>query len=385
MDMNIDSPQAGIIANNFISLGGQQSLVYGLYIYRFDNTGILHNSINLYGEAGAFSTALLFDCQAGSTMLNNTFLNNVANNSLGGYSMIYSENALARGLFGNCNFNNLRTTGPWLAMLANNDLGTLASWRTATGFDVNSFSVDPEFITDTDLHTESLVLDNMGTPCIDVTTDIDGELRSLTAPDIGADEFNNEPADKTLALQIFLEGLYNGSNMMRQASDDYGPHFGAGIADQITVELHSAANYNTIVHLAHHVNLNTNGTVNITIPASISGSYYITIRHRNSITTTTAAPVSFSPEIINYSFDNPSKAYGGNLLQMITGQFVIYSGDVNQDGVVDTADMTPIDNDSANYAAGYLDTDVNGDGVIDTADMTIVDNNAAAYVGSITP
>jgi hypothetical protein len=90
-------------------------------------------------------------------------------------------------------------------------------------------------------------------------------------------------------------------------------------------------------------------------------------------------------EIINYSFDNPSKAYGGNLLQMITGQFVIYSGDVNQDGVVDTADMTPIDNDSANYAAGYLDTDVNGDGVIDTADMTIVDNNAAAYVGSITP
>jgi hypothetical protein len=190
---------------------------------------------------------------------------------------------------------------------------------------------------------------------------------------------------KQLNLTLFLEGLYNGTNSMRQASDDYGPHFGAGIADQITVELHSAANYNTIIHLADHVNLNTNGTANLTIPGSISGSYYITIRHRNGITTTTAAPVSFGPGIINYSFDNPSKAYGGNLLQMITGQYVIYSGDVNQDGVIDTADMTPIDNDSANYVSGYLDTDVNGDGVIDTADMTIVDNNAAAYVGTANP
>ncbi|MBK6964712.1 MAG: hypothetical protein IPH20_12420 [Bacteroidales bacterium] len=70
---------------------------------------------------------------------------------------------------------------------------------------------------------------------------------------------------------------------------------------------------------------------------------------------------------------------------MITGQYTIYSGDVNQDGIVDTGDITPVDNDAANYAAGYLVSDVNGDGITDTADMTIVDNNAAGYVGSVTP
>jgi hypothetical protein len=88
---------------------------------------------------------------------------------------------------------------------------------------------------------------------------------------------------------------------------------------------------------------------------------------------------------ISYSFDTPAKAYGGNLLLMITGEYVIYGGDVNQDGSVDTADMTPVDNDAAGFAYGYLASDVNGDGIVDTADMTIIDNNAAGFVGSVTP
>jgi hypothetical protein len=47
--------------------------------------------------------------------------------------------------------------------------------------------------------------------------------------------------------------------------------------------------------------------------------------------------------------------------------------------------MTPLDNDAANYEAGYLATDVNGDGAVDTADMTIVDNNGADYVTVAAP
>ena len=40
----------------------------------------------------------------------------------------------------------------------------------------------------TDLHTSVAFLDNAGTPVASVTDDYDGEPRSLTAPDIGADE-----------------------------------------------------------------------------------------------------------------------------------------------------------------------------------------------------
>ena len=188
-----------------------------------------------------------------------------------------------------------------------------------------------------------------------------------------------------LNLTAFLEGLYNGLNTMRQAYDEFGPHYTSPTADQISVELHSAANYANIVYTASGVNLSTSGLATVIVPPAYNGSYYITIRHRSSIETTSANPVLFNTSSISYNFNLPAKAYGGNLLQMNTGQYVIYGGDVNQDGVIDTADMSPVDTDAANFAAGYLATDVNGDGVIDTADMTIVDNNAASYVGAATP
>jgi hypothetical protein len=192
--------------------------------------------------------------------------------------------------------------------------------------------------------------------------------------------------DKALNLKFFLEGLYAGAGTMNKAQDASGNHFASDTADVVTIELHDATSYSIIVHSMNNVAVNTNGQATIgTVPYTMTGSYYITIKHRNSIETVSANPVSFAGNSISYDFSTAaSQAYGSNQ-KGIGGTYVIYGGDVNQDGVIDTADMTPIDNDSANYASGYLDTDVNGDGVIDTADMTIVDNNAAAYVGVVTP
>ncbi len=77
--------------------------------------------------------------------------------------------------------------------------------------------------------------------------------------------------------------------------------------------------------------------------------------------------------------------FGNNLKQMTDGTFTVYGGDVNQDGTIDTGDMTPVDNDASVFASGYIASDVNGDGTVDTADMTIVDNNGAAFISSVTP
>jgi len=53
---------------------------------------------------------------------------------------------------------------------------------------------------------------------------------------------------KTLNLSsVLLEGLYNSGGTMRQAWNALGPQWGAGIADHITVELHNATKYSTIV------------------------------------------------------------------------------------------------------------------------------------------
>ncbi len=193
---------------------------------------------------------------------------------------------------------------------------------------------------------------------------------------------------KTLNLtSVMLEGLYNGAGTMKRAYDEFGQHWLDGSSDHITVELHSATTYATIVFAANDVPLSTIGSASITtVPYNLNGSYYITIRNRTSIETTTAAPVSFGGSIINYAYDSPSKVYGNNLILM-TGpgsHYAIFGGDVNQNGLVESFDMTPIDNLSS--AFGYdFNVDVNSDGLIDSRDMTIVDNNNAAFVSSILP
>ncbi|MFH1121736.1 MAG: PKD domain-containing protein [Bacteroidota bacterium] len=190
---------------------------------------------------------------------------------------------------------------------------------------------------------------------------------------------------KILNLTVYLEGLYAGSGNMIEANDISGPHFGPGVADQIAIELHNQADYATIEHIVPDVNLGTNGSASVSIPSSFSGIYYLTVRHRNSLETTSSSPVSFAGPVIDYAFDAPAAAFGGNLLEMIDGQYVIYGGDVNQDGSIDTGDGTPVDNDQFNFISGYVNTDINGDGTVDTGDGTIVDNNQFNFIGTILP
>ncbi len=191
---------------------------------------------------------------------------------------------------------------------------------------------------------------------------------------------------RILTLNLLLEGLYNSNGLMNPSLDASGaPVWSPTVADQITVELHDNGNFSNIVFTKDEVLLSTNGTVTFAVPAAYSSSYYIAIRHRSGIVTVSASPVPFTTPQINYNFDLAAKAYGNNLALMSDGWYALYGGDVNQDGIVDTADMTPVDNGSAAYLSGYRNPDANGDGIIDTADMTLVDNNSANYVSAVYP
>jgi hypothetical protein len=194
------------------------------------------------------------------------------------------------------------------------------------------------------------------------------------------------PPNTTVNMTVLLEGLYAGGGTMNPAYDANGPHWGTTIADKINIELHSASTYATIVTTISNVTLNTNGTASFTVPNTYNGSYYITVTHRNSIITTTAAPVSFASGPVTYNFtDNAAKAYGSNEVMMIDGHYAIYGGDASQDGLIDSSDMSLVENDDAIAASGYIVTDVNGDGLVDSSDMTIVENNDANAVSMNTP
>ena len=71
---------------------------------------------------------------------------------------------------------------------------TLANWQAATTQDANSIAIAPVFVSATDLHLDIAnngLLNNLGTPIAGITTDIDNATRSVTTPDMGADEFNS--------------------------------------------------------------------------------------------------------------------------------------------------------------------------------------------------
>jgi hypothetical protein len=134
------------------------------------------------------------------------------------------------------------------------------------------------------------------------------------------------------------------------------------------------------------VNLGVNGSLSIVVPSVHNGSYYITVRHRNSIETVSSLPVSFNSSTIQYNFtDAASKAFGGNMKQAPDGVWMIFGGDANQDGIVDSGDMIVIDNDVANFVSGYVSSDVNGDGLVDSGDMILADNNGSLFVVVVLP
>ena len=192
--------------------------------------------------------------------------------------------------------------------------------------------------------------------------------------------------DKTVNLSsIMLEGLYSGAGTMRSAQDALGNHWPAGVADHITVELHDAITYATIIYSATDVPLNTTGSATLIVPGAYSGSYFITIKHRNSLETTTATPVSFATSLINQSYGLPANVYGGNLGVSVDSNYLIYAGDINQDGSIDSRDYVNVDNDSYNIATGYLTTDVDGNGIIDSRDFISIDNSNYNFIGTSHP
>ncbi|MFZ4706917.1 MAG: SUMF1/EgtB/PvdO family nonheme iron enzyme [Bacteroidales bacterium] len=209
---------------------------------------------------------------------------------------------------------------------------------------------------------------------------------AFTGKDLTPGDYIELYSYKTVNLTLLLEGLCAGGNTMNQAQDEAGSQWTSPIADKITVELHSASDYSSIIYTASNINLYTNGAASFTVPDTYNGSYYLAIRHRNSIITVTAYPVSFSTGIIDYNFTNTaSKAYGSNMTLLASGKWAIYSGDVNQDGIIDSGDMAPVDNLSTLATSGYFVEDANGDGLIDSGDMAIIDNNSTAAVSIAIP
>lgn len=113
-----------------------------------------------------------------------------------------------------------------------------------------------------------------------------------------------------------------------------------------------------------------------------SGNYYIVVRHRNSMETWSKAggePLTVG-SVYNYNFTSAqNQAYNGNM-KLVGSKWCIYTGNVNQDFIIDASDMLYVDNDSYVFLTGDVVTDLNGDRIVDIDDLALLDNNARRLI-----
>lgn len=198
-------------------------------------------------------------------------------------------------------------------------------------------------------------------------------INNVSASNFTATVLNVELEPQTpyqLQLTALIEGFYNGAAMT---------------PDTITVELRSSTEpYSLVEQKKLLLNSTGYGTTNLTSFLE-SASYYLVVKHRSSIETWSSAPVSFVNGIITYDFTSAQrKAYGYNTV-LKGSKWCIFSGDVNQDGIIDLADLVLIDNDKYNSVLGYIPTDLNGNDVVDNDDLLICSGNAMNTTKAITP
>jgi len=181
---------------------------------------------------------------------------------------------------------------------------------------------------------------------------------------------------KSLYLTMLIEGLYNSvSNSI--------------IQDTVRVYLRNSTSPYTVID-SSKLFLTTAGTgiFNFYSPPLNLTSYYIQLKHRNSIETWSKYPIRFVNSLYTYNFTSlNSQAYGNNLIQVDNSPvgFAIYSGDVNQDGLIDATDGIRIYNDGTAFLSGYVISDLNGDAFVDGTDMLMAFNNSVNFVRTFRP
>jgi uncharacterized protein (TIGR02145 family) len=189
----------------------------------------------------------------------------------------------------------------------------------------------------------------------------------------------------TLNVKLYLQGYYKSNqNQMTPLRKNARVSQSEDEVDEVTVSLYSKYDViNPIIATATAV-VGTNGTVGLQF-AVLPNEYYILVEHKNTIKTWSATPVAITNGT-TYDFTTAaSQAYGNNQIEVAPGVYAIYSGDMNQDGTINEADLPIFTTANTTAAHGYVVSDLNGDGSVDLLDYPIYKNNAAATVNAVRP
>lgn len=279
----------GLVANNMVSVGGSTNAPAGIYINGSDYVNVYFNTVDMQSTSTSLGHAAIY---FGSGTIADGSINIVNNNlalSNGGTSQVavYLASTNTRADIGTIDYNNYYTPGS--ARVANSSgYLNLADWQSLLSDDANSISIDPLFVSNTDLHTTETAL-QAGTAITGLTTDIDGDFRQ-SPPYIGADE-------------IPAPAVGDDAGVSAMVSPSIPPCSGS-IPFEVTV-----TNYGTNTLTSVTINWTINGVPQT--PVTATGLSVATTATTN-ISLGNATLVSNTPYAVVFTTSNPNGASDAN-------------------------------------------------------------------------
>jgi len=287
--------------NNIISVNGGKSGASGLQMEYCSYINLYNNSINLDSKNNIDSKTIYIKNSNSSN-------NRLVNNNIINYSMGYAlYTSIIYGFIEN-DYNNYYTgSNNRFIKIANHSKSNIAQWKAWSINSQHSLEYDPMFYLTSDLHSKSLLLNDSGVYISQNTTDIDGDVRSLTNPDIGADEYSpiqndigiikwNNPItgsspnnNNPISIRLFNFGTNSQTNIPVHYSIDDGQTYITEVIGTIiqpysyldysfstTANMSNTGTYNCIATVNHPNDQdNNNDTIrhNVFICNTLSGTY----------------------------------------------------------------------------------------------------------------
>jgi len=289
---------------------------------------LYHNSVYLSGTYAGYTSATVSTALYVGTpntaldIRDNIFVNTYDNTGSTTDKSYAVYCATTNAAFTTINYNNYFVSGtPGILGYLTTDQATLAAWQTATGQDVNSVNLDPQFVSASDLTPTNAALNNLGFYLTTVPTDINGAIRT-NPPDMGAIEFGSDPLVNTTAATLVatasatLNGTVNASGFTVNTFFDYG--------------LTTAYGTSTAA-----VPASVTGTTVTPISLGISGLLPITTYHYRARGVTTGGLTVYGPDM-TFTTTGPPPTVVTTAATSITTTGATLNGTVNANGTSTT-------------------------------------------------
>ncbi|MES2559702.1 MAG: right-handed parallel beta-helix repeat-containing protein [Bacteroidota bacterium] len=197
-----------LVANNMVLAGIGSNVTYGIYDASNSFLDIFHNTIKLTTTDASYASAAIYALYNNAALYNNLRLHNNVFTAPNGALAIYFADTVNLAT-SNLSINNnvYYSTNTYPVRLLNNIYTPFSAYITRiqltlpTAETASQFLM-PDFFSSTNLRSITSQLDSVGIVLPSVPDDIDGNLRSINASDIGINEFAIPPEDAGVAAVL---------------------------------------------------------------------------------------------------------------------------------------------------------------------------------------